>query len=86
MSAKIIKTICVDIKSCKDYYISERTLCIICRDGKFGIAEKHEITAVGSGAGGVCGGQGGERESEAGAAVYCGGGGGAETAGTHGDV
>ena len=42
MSAKIIKTIRVDIKSCKDYYITERTLCIICRDGKFGIAEKHE--------------------------------------------
>ena len=42
MSEKIIKTIRVDIKSCKDYYITERTLCIICRDGKFGIAEKHE--------------------------------------------
>lgn len=42
MSAKIIKTIRVDIKSCKDYYLTERTLCIICRDGKFGIEEKHE--------------------------------------------
>ena len=42
MSAKIIKTIRVDIKSCKDYCITERTLCIICRDGKFGVAERRE--------------------------------------------
>lgn len=42
MSAKIIKTIHVDIKSCKDYCITERTLCIIYRDGKFGIAEKYD--------------------------------------------
>ena len=42
MSAKIIKTIRVDIKSCKDYCITERVLCIIFRDGKFGVAERYE--------------------------------------------
>lgn len=42
MSAKIIKTIRVDIKSCRNFCIIEKSLCIICCDGKFGIAEKHE--------------------------------------------
>ncbi len=42
MSAKIIKTIRVDIKSCKNYWITEKILCVICHDGKFGIAEKHD--------------------------------------------
>ena len=55
-------------------------------NSSLGITEKHEIIPVGSGAGGVCGGQGRERESEARAAVYCGGGGDAEAAGAHGDV
>lgn len=41
MSEKLIKTFRSDIKSCKDYCLTERTLCIICRDGKFGIAERH---------------------------------------------
>ena len=42
MSAKIIKTIRADIKSCKDYCIIEKMLCIICRNGKFGVAERRE--------------------------------------------
>ena len=49
MSAKVIKTIRVDIKSCKDYCLTERMLCIIYRNGKFGVAERHEsgkLTAI----------------------------------------
>ena len=38
---KIIKTFYADIKSCKDYTLLTKELCIVSRDGKFGLAERH---------------------------------------------
>ncbi len=37
---RIVRTFHSDIKSCKDYYLSDRDMCIICCDEKFGLAEK----------------------------------------------
>lgn len=42
MAMKIIKTFRSFIVSCKTYYEIEKTICIICRDGKFGLAEKRK--------------------------------------------
>ena len=38
---KVVKKFFTDITSCKDFKVDTRDLCIISRDGKFGVAEKH---------------------------------------------
>lgn len=38
---KVVKNFYTDITSCKDFKVDTRDLCIISRDGKFGVAEKH---------------------------------------------
>lgn len=41
IKTKVIKNFYTDITSCKDFIVDTRNLCIISRDGKFGVAEKH---------------------------------------------
>ena len=39
---KILKIFHSYIKSCRDYFNSDREICIITHDGKFGLTERHE--------------------------------------------